>query len=91
MTIELKPEHERTIELALESGAYHNREEVLDQAFDILREQLENEDWMRDQRDEVSAQIATGFAQAEAGQLMDGEDAIRILRQRRADRRNAQG
>ena len=37
MTIELKPEHERTIELALKSGAYHNREEVLDQAFDSLR------------------------------------------------------
>ena len=63
----------------------------MDQAFDLLREQLESEDWMRDQTDEVAAQIATGFAQAEAGQLTDGEDAIAMLRQRRAERRNPQG
>lgn len=44
MTIDLKPEHERTIELAIEWGAYRNQDEVLDQAFDILREQLNNED-----------------------------------------------
>jgi len=91
MNIELKPEHERTIELALQSGAYQNREEVLDQALDILREQLENEDWMREQKDEVAAQIATGFGQAEAGELMDGEEAVRMLRRRRAERRNTQG
>jgi Arc/MetJ-type ribon-helix-helix transcriptional regulator len=91
MNIELKPEHERTIELALQSGAYQNREEVLDQALSILRQQLENEDWMREQRDEVAAQIATGFAQAEAGELIDGEEIIRMLRRRRAERRNAQG
>jgi len=64
---------------------------VLDQALDILREQLENEDWMREQKDEVAAQIATGFGQAEAGELMDGEEAVRMLRRRRAERRNTQG
>ena len=64
---------------------------VLDQALDILREQLENEDWMREQKDEVAAQIVTGFGQAEAGELMDGEEAVRMLRRRRAERRNTQG
>jgi Arc/MetJ-type ribon-helix-helix transcriptional regulator len=91
MNIELKPEHEGTIELALQSGAYQNREEVLDQALDILREQLENEDRMREQRDEVAAHIATGFAQAEAGELMDTEEVTRMLYRRRAERRNVQG
>ena len=91
MNIKVKPEHERTIELALQSGAYRNREEVLDQALDILRGQLENEDWMREQRDEVAAQIATGFGQAQGGELMDGEEAVGILRRRRAEWRNAQG
>jgi hypothetical protein len=91
MNIELKPEHERTIELALQSGAFQNREEVLDQAFEILRERLENEDWMRGQSEEIASRIATGFAQAEAGRLTDGEDAVRMLRERRADRRNPQG
>ena len=89
-TIELKPEHERTIELAIQTGAFQNREEVLDQAFEILRAQLHNEDWMMEQRDALASQIATGFAQAQEGQLMDGEDAIRMLRQRRAERLKTQ-
>ena len=77
MTIDLKPEHERTIELAIECGACRNHHEVLDQAFDILREQLNNEDWMRGQRDAIASQIATGFAEAENGQLMDGKHVVR--------------
>lgn len=90
MNFELKPEHERTIELGLASGAYQNREEVLDQAFETLREQLENEDWMRSQSDRIASQIATAFAQAESGQLIDGADAMSMLRQRRADQLNSQ-
>jgi Arc/MetJ-type ribon-helix-helix transcriptional regulator len=91
MKIELKPEHERTIELAIQSGAYQNRDEVLDQAFEILREQLHYEDWMGEQRQALACQIATGFAQAEQGQLLDGEEAVRILRQRRAERLKTEG
>lgn len=83
MTIEIKPEHERTIELAIQSGVYGSREEVLDQAFDILREQLRNEDWMRDRNEELSSHIAVGFAQAEAGHLVDGDDVLRLIRERR--------
>lgn len=44
MTIELKPEHQRMIDLAIRSGVYRDRDEVLDQAFDIIREQLHHED-----------------------------------------------
>src|ERR1700692_4544794 len=65
MTIELKPEQQRVIDLAVRSGAYQNPGEVLDQAFEIIREQLELEDWMLQQREEVSAHIAAGLAQAE--------------------------
>jgi Arc/MetJ-type ribon-helix-helix transcriptional regulator len=85
MTIELKPEHERTIDLAIRSGAYHDPEEVLDQAFEMIREQLQLEEWMADQRGAIASQIATGFAQAERGELTDGEEAVELLRQRRAD------
>lgn len=41
---------------------------------------------MRGQRDAIASQIATGFAEAENGQLTDGEDVLRMLRQRRAER-----
>ena len=91
MTIELKPEQQRTIDLAIQSGAYHSPSEVLDQAFEILREQLQSEDWLTDQRKAIAAKIATGFAQAERGELLDGETAVETLRQRRAERFKTQG
>ena len=86
MTIDLKPEQQRVIDLAVRSGAYRNPGEVLDQVFEIIREQLDLEDWMVKERDAVASHIAVGFAQAERGELMDGGAAVEMLRQRRAAR-----
>jgi Arc/MetJ-type ribon-helix-helix transcriptional regulator len=86
MTIDLKPEQQRMIDLAVQSGAYRDPGEVLDQAFEIIREQLDLEDWMLGQREDVAAHIAKGFAQAERGELIDADEAVKILRQRRAER-----
>ena len=86
VTIDLKPEQQHVIDLAVRSGAYQSPGDVLDQAFEIIREQLDLEDWMVEQRDAVSAQIETGFAQAERGELTDGDAAVEMLRQRRAER-----
>ena len=91
MTIDLKPEQQRMIELAVRSGPYQNASEVLDQAFEIIREQLDLEDWMLGQREEVAAHIAAGFAQAERGDLVEGDAVVEILRQRRAERLKPQG
>jgi len=91
MSIELKPEQQRVIDLAVQSGAYRNPGEVLDQAFEIIREQLDFEDWMLEQPGAVSAHIESGFAQAERGELIDGDAAIEMLRQRRAERLKPQG
>ena len=76
MTIHLKPEQQRVIELGVQSGAYRNPGEVLDQAFEIIREQLDLEDWMFEQREAITAHIEKGFAQAERGELIDGDAAI---------------
>lgn len=86
MTIELNPEQQRVLDLAVRSGAYENPGEVLAQAFEIIREQLDLEEWMLEQREAIAAHIATGFAQAERGELIDGDAAIGMLRQRRAQR-----
>jgi antitoxin ParD1/3/4 len=86
VTINLKPEQQRVLDLAVLSGAYQNAGEVLDQAFEIIREQLQLEDWMLEQRDAAAAHIETGFAQAERGELIDGDTAIEMLGQRRAQR-----
>lgn len=91
MAIDLKPEQQRVIDLAVQSGAYQNPSEVLDQAFEIIREQLQLEDWMVEQREAVAAHIEKGFAQAEQGELIDGDDAVEVLRQRRAERLKPRG
>jgi antitoxin ParD1/3/4 len=91
VAIDLKPEQQRVIDMAIRSGAYQNPEEVLDQAFEIIREQLQFEDWMIEQREAVAAHIETGFAQAERGELIDGDAAVEKLRQRRAERLKPQG
>ncbi|HEV2989736.1 MAG TPA: type II toxin-antitoxin system ParD family antitoxin [Candidatus Angelobacter sp.] len=84
-TIDLKPEQQRVIDLALACGAYKDPAEVLDQAFEIIRAQLDLEDWMLEHRESIAAHIERGFAQAERGELIDGDAAIETLR-RRAER-----
>jgi antitoxin ParD1/3/4 len=86
MSIDLNPEQQRVIDLAVQSGAYANPGEVLDQAFEILRAQLDVEGWMLDERESIAAHIAMGFEQAERGELIDGDAAVEMLRQRRAAR-----
>jgi Arc/MetJ-type ribon-helix-helix transcriptional regulator len=41
MTIELKPEHQRLIDRAIQSGAYQYPEEVISAALDMLGEDLQ--------------------------------------------------
>ena len=91
MAIDLKPEQQRVIDLAVGSGAYQDPSEVLDQALEIIREQLELEDWMLERRASVKAHIEEGFAQAERGELIDGDVVIAMLRKRRAERLKQQG
>jgi len=91
VTIDLKPEQQRLLDLAVQSGAYQSPGEVLDQAFAIIREQLDREDWMLEQREPIAAHIAKGFAQAERGELIDGDAAIAALRRQRAGRLKPQG
>lgn len=91
MTIDLKPEQQRVIDLAVRSGRYKNSGEVLDQALAIISEQLELEDWMLEDREEVAAHIQTGFDQAERGELVDGDIAVEMLRQRRAEKLTSRG
>jgi predicted transcriptional regulator len=87
MILELKPEQEQILELATRSGM--SREEVLDQAFAIIREQHELDDWMLANRDEIVAHIEQGYAEARRGELMTPEEVKRVLQQRRQERKTA--
>jgi Arc/MetJ-type ribon-helix-helix transcriptional regulator len=42
VTIELKPEHQQVIDLAIQSGAYHNPDEVIGTALSMLAEDIED-------------------------------------------------
>jgi len=44
-----------------------SQEEVLDQAFTIIRQQHEMDEWMLANRDEITAQIEQGYAERCAG------------------------
>jgi predicted transcriptional regulator len=46
---------------------------------------------MLEQREAVAAYIAEGFAQAQRGELIDGDTVLEVLRQRRAPRLKAGG
>jgi predicted transcriptional regulator len=85
--LELKPAQQKVLELAAQSGM--SPEEVLEQAFAVIHEQYRNEEWMLAEREAVAAQIAEGFAQAEQGDLIEAEEARRMLARRRAKRATA--
>jgi predicted transcriptional regulator len=43
---------------------------------------MDLEDWILEEREAVAAHIEKGLAQAERGELIDGDAAIETLRQR---------
>jgi hypothetical protein len=87
MMINLKPEHEAILDRAEKVGL--SREQALEQAFSAIEASLETEDWLLENRSELDALLAERLAQAERGELIDGDDVIQVLRSRRAMRRTA--
>ena len=79
MTIHLKPELEALIQADVERGPYESADEFVAQAVRLLHAE---EQWLADNRADIAAKIERGFAQAERGELVDGEEAFRQLRQR---------
>ncbi|MGA2276068.1 MAG: hypothetical protein ABSG00_00580 [Terracidiphilus sp.] len=85
MILELKPAQQKVLDQAARSGM--SPEEVLDQAFAVIQEQYR--DWILADKEAITDQIAEGFAQAERGELVDADQAIRILQERKSNRRIA--
>ena len=79
MTIHLKPELEALVKEDVERGPYQSADEYVAQAVQMLHA---HERWLAEDRAEIAAKIEHGFAQAERGEMVDGEEAFRQLRQR---------
>jgi antitoxin ParD1/3/4 len=78
MPITLQPEHERLITEALRSGTYRDSEEVIQRALELLRDR---DAWLAENR----ARIDEGYAAAQRGELIDGEQVrIRLEEKKRA-------
>jgi predicted transcriptional regulator len=84
MILELKPEQQEILELAVRSGK--SLEEVVDHLFTILREEQEMDEWIAANREAVAAHVEEGLAQAERGETIPDYDVQRILQERRRQR-----
>jgi antitoxin ParD1/3/4 len=76
MTITLQPEHERLVAEALRSGAYRSSEEVIKQALELL---CDRDSWLARSR----AKIDDGFAAAQRGELIDGDQVRAQMEQQK--------
>ncbi len=79
MTIRLSPEIEALIREDVERGPYRSANEFVAEAVRQLHQQ---ERWLAENRPEIAEQIEHGYAQAEQGELIDGEAAFEELRRR---------
>jgi antitoxin ParD1/3/4 len=84
MNVSLTPELEKFVESKVESGLYNNASEVVRESLRLLKEHDEIRVKWREQ-------IERGWLQAQRGELVDGDKALRNLDERikRAGRKRA--
>ena len=84
MNISLTEELEEFVRRKVESGRYSSATEVISAGFQLL----EREDESRDARlAAIRARVEEGIAQAEQGELGDGEEAVARVKKRAAAKR----
>jgi len=81
MTIHLRPEHEKAIADAIQSGAYQTPDEVIGRALEILRAE---EDWLNEHRQEISDKIERAFGQFDRGEYFTAEESRADMENRKA-------
>ena len=69
MTIILRPEHEKAIADAIQSGAYQSPEEVIERALEVLRSE---DAWLAQNVVSINERIERGIAQLNRGESGEG-------------------
>ena len=82
MTITLKPEQEKIIADAMGTGAYQDASDVIQHALEMLRFE---DDWMTDERKEISAKLEQAFEGSERGILYSPEEVRANMAKRKAE------
>ena len=80
ITIHLKPELEALIQQDVPRGTYQSADEFVERAVQMLHDL---EQWLADNRDEIAAKIEAGYASAERGDLIDGEQVRTRMSERK--------
>ena len=81
MNVSLTPELERLVTEKVESGMYTSASEVVREGLRLLQER---DELRRARLEELRREIARGVEQADRGELIDGEEVFRELRERNA-------
>jgi putative addiction module CopG family antidote len=81
MTITLRPEHEKAVAQAIESGAYQNPDEVISRALEVLRAE---DDWLSEQKDAIAEKIDRAFGQFERGEFLSATESRTDMTKRKA-------
>jgi len=81
MTINLRPEHEKLVTQAIETGAYRNPDEVVGRALEILHAEDER---LHSHKDEIAEKIERAFGQFERGEFLSAEESRAEMERRKA-------
>lgn len=85
MPITLQPEQEQFIQTQLATGRYINATEVIAEALQLLEKRNHYDRWVEELRNKID--IAA--AECDRGERLDGETAIKQLRARLHEKREA--
>jgi antitoxin ParD1/3/4 len=81
MTITLRPEHEKLIAQAMQTGAYQNPDEVIGRALEILNSE---DEWLNDHKPEITEKIERAFGQFERGEFFSAQESQADMEKRKA-------
>jgi antitoxin ParD1/3/4 len=81
MSIVLRPEHEKAITQAIQSGAYQNPDQVIGRALEVLRSE---DEWLIDNKGAINEKIERAMAQLDRGEGIAGEGLRDRLEKRKA-------
>lgn len=82
MTITLRPEHEKVVAQAIQSGAYQNPDEVIGRALEVLRAE---DEWLYGHKEEIAEKIDRGFGQFERGEFLSSAESQTDMAKRKAE------
>jgi Arc/MetJ-type ribon-helix-helix transcriptional regulator len=80
MNISVDEASKQRIQREINLGHFNDPEEVIAHALELLDSQ---EDWLKENRDEIQLKIERSFSQIERGEGISGDEARRMLAARK--------